>query len=82
MTARETVALYYDAWQNKQGDLGDVPQADAFQFIGPVASFDSAGGIGRWRAPPGGLSHAQGSRLKSSATPAESALTAERPRHC
>ncbi len=44
MTALETVALYYDAWQNKQGDLTDVPLADDFRFTGPVASFDSAEG--------------------------------------
>ena len=44
MTALETVALYYDAWQNKQGDFGEVPLADDFEFTGPVASFDSAEG--------------------------------------
>jgi hypothetical protein len=44
MTARETVRLYYDAWQNKNGDLGEVPLADDFQFIGPVASSSSAKG--------------------------------------
>ena len=44
MTARETVALYYDAWQNRQGDFSNVPLADDFEFIGPVASFDSAAG--------------------------------------
>ena len=44
MTAQQTVAAYYDAWQNKHGDLGGVPLADDFQFIGPVASFDSAEG--------------------------------------
>jgi hypothetical protein len=42
MTAQETVALYYDAWQNKHGDLDDVPMADDFQFVGPVASFETA----------------------------------------
>jgi ketosteroid isomerase-like protein len=42
MTALETVALYYDAWQNKQGDFSEVPLADDFEFTGPVASFDSA----------------------------------------
>ena len=42
MTALETVALYYDAWQNKHGDFSDVPLADDFQFAGPVASFDTA----------------------------------------
>jgi ketosteroid isomerase-like protein len=40
----QTVALYYDAWQNKHGDFTDVPLADDFEFIGPVASFDSAAG--------------------------------------
>jgi ketosteroid isomerase-like protein len=44
MTALEAVALYYDAWQNKHGDFGDVPLADDFEFTGPVASFDSAEG--------------------------------------
>src|SRR5918997_6622397 len=44
MKAHETVALYYDAWQNKSGDLSEVPLADDFRFTGPVASFDSAEG--------------------------------------
>jgi hypothetical protein len=44
MTTLETAALYYDAWQNKQGDFSDVPLADDFQFTGPVASFGSAEG--------------------------------------
>lgn len=44
MTALETVALYYDAWQNKHGDFSAVPLADDFEFAGPVASFDSAEG--------------------------------------
>ena len=44
MTALETAALYYDAWQNKQGDFTDVPLAEDFRFTGPVASFDSAEG--------------------------------------
>jgi ketosteroid isomerase-like protein len=44
MTAQETVARYYDAWQNRHGDLHDVPLADDFEFIGPVASFDTAEG--------------------------------------
>jgi hypothetical protein len=44
MTAQETVARYYSAWQTKQGDLSDVPLADDFQFSGPVASFDTAEG--------------------------------------
>ena len=45
MTAQETVARYYEAWQKKQGDLTDVPLADDFQFTGPVASFDNAEGF-------------------------------------
>jgi hypothetical protein len=44
MTALETVALYYDAWQKKHGDFSEVPLADDFQFTGPMASFDSAEG--------------------------------------
>ena len=44
MTTLETVALYYDAWQNKHGDFSDVPLADDFAFTGPVASFDTAEG--------------------------------------
>jgi hypothetical protein len=44
MTAAEAVAVYYDAWQNEHGDLSEVPLSDDFQFSGPVASFDSAGG--------------------------------------
>ena len=44
MTAQEAVARYYDAWQTKRGDFGDVPLADDFRFTGPVASFDSAEG--------------------------------------
>ena len=44
MTAHETVARYYDAWQTKRGDFSDVPLADDFRFTGPVASFDSADG--------------------------------------
>jgi|SRR5215207_3483851 len=42
MTASETVARYYDAWQNRHGDLSDVPLAEDFHFTGPVASFDNA----------------------------------------
>ena len=44
MTAHETVARYYDAWQTKRGDFSDVPLANDFRFTGPVASFDSADG--------------------------------------
>ncbi len=44
MTAQETAAVYYDAWQNRQGDFSGVPLADDFRFSGPVASFESADG--------------------------------------
>ena len=44
MTVKEIVDRYYDAWQNRQGDLSDVPLADDFVFKGPVASFESADG--------------------------------------
>ena len=42
MTAQKVIALYYEAWQNKQGDLGDAPLAEDFEFRWPVASFDNA----------------------------------------
>jgi ketosteroid isomerase-like protein len=42
MTAQEAIASYYDAWQNKRGDLSDVPLGEDFEVSGPVASFDSA----------------------------------------
>ena len=44
MTAQQTVAVYYDAWQNKQGDFTGVPLAEDFRFTGPVASFEDADG--------------------------------------
>jgi hypothetical protein len=44
VTALETVALYYEAWQQRQGDFSAVPLADSFEFSGPVASFDTADG--------------------------------------
>jgi hypothetical protein len=53
MTALETAALYYDAWQNKQGDLSGVPLADDFVFVGPVASFDDADGYRAMAAEAG-----------------------------
>jgi len=53
MTVLETVALYYDAWQNKRGDFSEVPLADDFEFIGPVASFDTAEGYRAMAAEAG-----------------------------
>jgi ketosteroid isomerase-like protein len=45
MTAQEIVARYYDAWEHRAGDFSDVPLADDFRYVGPVASFDSADGF-------------------------------------
>jgi hypothetical protein len=53
MTALESVALYYDAWQNKRGDFSAVPLADDFEFIGPVASFETAEGYRAMAAEAG-----------------------------
>ena len=53
MTVLEVVALYYDAWQNKRGDFSEVPLADDFEFIGPVASFDNAEGYRTMAAEAG-----------------------------
>ena len=44
MTPQQTVALYYDAWKNAEGDFSGVPLADDFRFTGPVASFETAEG--------------------------------------
>jgi hypothetical protein len=44
MSAEQTVAQYYDAWRNRRGDMSEVPLAEDFRFIGPVANFDSAEG--------------------------------------
>jgi hypothetical protein len=44
MKTQAAVSLYYDAWQNKRGIFDDVPLADDFRFIGPVASFETADG--------------------------------------
>lgn len=44
MDSRATANLYYDAWQNKAGDMSGVPLADDFTFTGPMGGFDSADG--------------------------------------
>jgi hypothetical protein len=44
MTVKEIVALYYDAWRNRRGDMSEVPLDEEFRFVGPVASFESADG--------------------------------------
>jgi ketosteroid isomerase-like protein len=53
MTSEEIVALYYDAWQNRGGDLSEVPLADDFTFTGPVASFEDAAGYTAMAAEAG-----------------------------
>jgi hypothetical protein len=63
MTALETVARYYDAWQNKRGDFGDVPLAEAFAFTGPVASFDTADGYRAMAAEAGPAATSRSERL-------------------
>ncbi|HEX3976756.1 MAG TPA: nuclear transport factor 2 family protein [Solirubrobacteraceae bacterium] len=44
MTAQQTVAVYYDAWRNRDGDFSNVALAEDFKFIGPMASFETAAG--------------------------------------
>ena len=53
MTPLQTVALYYDAWQRRHGDFSEVPLAEDFVFVGPVASFDSADGYRAMAAEAG-----------------------------
>ena len=48
MTVLETVARYYDAWQHRHGDFGDVPLAAGFRFSDPVATSTAPRAIGRW----------------------------------
>lgn len=55
MTVNEIVDRYYDAWENKGGDFGDVPLADDFSFKGPMASFDSAEGYRQMARQAGSL---------------------------
>jgi SnoaL-like protein len=45
MTPEQTVDQYYDAWRTRRGDMSDVPLAEDFSFVGPVASFDTAAGF-------------------------------------
>jgi hypothetical protein len=45
MTAEQAVARYYDAWRTRRGDMSDVPLAEDFRFLGPVASFETAEGF-------------------------------------
>jgi ketosteroid isomerase-like protein len=55
MTAKEIVDRYYDAWINRAGDFSEVPLAENFAFIGPVASFDSAEGYRQMASEAGKL---------------------------
>jgi hypothetical protein len=53
MAARETVSLYYDAWQNKRGDFSQVPSPTTSSS--PVLSRASTAPrvTERWRVKPG-----------------------------
>ena len=53
MSVLDVVNRYYDAWINKNGDFSDVPLADDFKFVGPVASFDDADGFRAMAAQAG-----------------------------
>ena len=44
MSPKDVVALYYEAWISKRGDMSAVPLAPDFRFRGPVANFDDAEG--------------------------------------
>src|SRR5215470_3761970 len=44
MDTMKAVSEYYDAWRNRRGDMSEVPLADDFRFLGPVASFETADG--------------------------------------
>jgi ketosteroid isomerase-like protein len=53
MNARQIVDAYYTAWQQRGGDMSDVPLADDFNFTGPVASFTDAAGYRAMAAQAG-----------------------------
>ena len=53
MDAREIVNTYYAAWQERAGDMSDVPLAAGFTFTGPVASFSDAAGFRAMAAQAG-----------------------------
>lgn len=45
MSVLKIVNEYYRAWQERRGDMSQVPLADDFRFTGPVASFTDAAGF-------------------------------------
>ena len=45
MSPQQAAARYYDAWRTRRGDMTQVPLADDFRFVGPVASFETADGF-------------------------------------
>ena len=53
MDPRQIVNTYYAAWQERAGDMSDVPLAADFTFTGPVASFDDAAGFRAMAAQAG-----------------------------
>jgi limonene-1,2-epoxide hydrolase len=54
-TPLEIANAYYDAWQNRGGDLGDVPIADDLIFNGPMQSFTDAASFRAMAANAGAL---------------------------
>jgi hypothetical protein len=47
MTPKEIVATYYDAWQNRHGDLSEVPLADDSSSADPWPARRGPGAIAR-----------------------------------
>jgi hypothetical protein len=43
-TIEQVVARSYDARRNRRGDMSEMPLAEDFRFLGPVASFETAAG--------------------------------------
>jgi uncharacterized protein YndB with AHSA1/START domain/ketosteroid isomerase-like protein len=53
MGANQVVDAYYDAWQERAGDMSGVPLAEDFTFTGPIASFTDAAGFRAMAAQAG-----------------------------
>jgi limonene-1,2-epoxide hydrolase len=54
-TPLEIAKAYYDAWENRRGDLSDVPLADDLIFNGPMQSFTDAASFRAMAANAGAL---------------------------
>jgi hypothetical protein len=53
MDAQQIANRYYAAWQERAGDMSDVPLAADFSFTGPIASFSDAAGFRAMAAQAG-----------------------------